>query len=137
MNISKIKWINDSNTELEYVDEYGVVNFVSLPTEAQPQKSICENIIAGVYGDIEAYVHPTPLSKEELDALMASKNRDLRDSKLISQVDPLVSNPLRWADLSQENKDAVAIYRRALLDITTHVNWPNLKPEDWPTLTLV
>lgn len=77
------------------------------------------------------------LTQEQLDAQAASSNRSLRDSKLSNEVDPLVTNPLRWADLSQENKDAVAIYRRALLDITTHVNWPNLKPEDWPTLTLV
>ena len=23
-------------------------------------------------------------------------------------------------------------YRQALRDITTHSNWPNLNPEDWP-----
>jgi len=31
--------------------------------------------------------------------------------------------------------DKVKTYRQALRDLPTHKNWPDLKEEDWPTLS--
>lgn len=69
----------------------------------------------------EAYVPPT---QEELDAAAAQNVRAQRDRLLATQVDPIVSNPLRWADLSAEQQQAWATYRRALLDITSQSGFP-------------
>ena len=35
--------------------------------------------------------------------------------------------------LSSDKKTEYQTYRRALRDITTHSNWPNLEDSDWPT----
>ena len=75
-----------------------------------------------------AYVPP---SQEELDAQAAFEVRLHRDNILISSVDPIVSNPLRWGDLSEEKKAEWATYRRALLDITLQEGFPH--NVTWPT----
>lgn len=60
--------------------------------------------------------------------------RQIRDNILATVVDPLVSNPLRWADLTADQQQAWADYRRALLDVPQqagfpqNVSWP-VKPE--------
>ncbi len=76
----------------------------------------------------EAYVHPT---QDELDATAAADVRAQRDNLLVTEVDPVVSNPLRWADLSAEQQQAWADYRRALLDITAQPGFPH--SVTWPT----
>jgi hypothetical protein len=78
-----------------------------------------------------AYIPPT---QEEVNAAAEKQVRLQRDRILAIVVDPLVSNPLRWADLSVEQQEAWADYRRALLDVPqqsgfpTNVTWP-IKPE--------
>lgn len=56
--------------------------------------------------------------------------REKRNALLATQVDPVVSNPLRWGDLSEEQQQAWATYRRALLDITTQAGFPH--EVTWP-----
>jgi hypothetical protein len=76
----------------------------------------------------EAYVPPT---QAELDLAQAQIIRATRNAKLSSEVDPIVSNPLRWADMTAEQQAAWAAYRQALLDISQqsgfphNVIWPN------------
>lgn len=60
--------------------------------------------------------------------------RSIRDSYLVEFVDPVVSNPLRWADMTEEEKQRYADYRRYLLDFTTQENWWESTPktlEQW------
>ena len=76
----------------------------------------------------EAYVPPT---QEELDAAAAEAVRAERDYKLVSEVDPVVANPLRWADLTADKQSQWAAYRRALLDITAQSGFPY--GVIWPT----
>lgn len=67
----------------------------------------------------------------EIDALSAAIVRGERDHRLVSQVDPVVSNPLRWADMTAEKQTEWAAYRRALLDITAQAGFPHSVV--WPT----
>jgi hypothetical protein len=61
----------------------------------------------------------------ELDNNAAQTNRDLRN-RLLADTD--------WTGLSDVTMSAeMTTYRQALRDITTHANWPNLEPNDWPT----
>jgi hypothetical protein len=74
------------------------------------------------------FAAPPPLP---IDPSVAAINvRTERNRLLTTRVDPMVMNSLRWADLSTEQQGEVAVYRRALLDITdqagfpTEVTWP-------------
>lgn len=81
-------------------------------------------------GDVAAYVPPT---QEELDAEAAQEIRNVRNS-LLSRMDAVVSNPLRWSDFTEEQQQAWTDYRQALLDVPQQdgfphdVTWPE-KPE--------
>jgi cytoskeletal protein CcmA (bactofilin family) len=76
----------------------------------------------------------TPPTQAELDQKEAELVRHRRDYLLSRVVDPIVSNPLRWADLTPEQQQAWSNYRRELLDITDQLGFPNdiiwpVKPE--------
>ena len=49
--------------------------------------------------------------------------REIRNSYLSQYIDPIVSNPLRWADMSDTEKQVYVDYRRYLLDYTEQENW--------------
>ena len=74
-----------------------------------------------------AYVAPT---QAELDAALSSAMRDQRNS-LLSTVDVVVSNPLRWGTLSGGKKSEYTAYRQLLLDVPQQEGFPNLFT--WPT----
>ena len=60
-----------------------------------------------------------------LDANTASGVRSQRDG-LLAETD--------WTGMSDVTMvSAMATYRQALRDITSHANWPNLDEADWPT----
>lgn len=88
-------------------------------------------VMALIGTDFAAYVPPT---QAELDAAAAAQVRAERDRRLVTEVDPIVSNNLRWADMTVEKQAEWAAYRTALLDITdqsgfpTDITWPT-KPE--------
>jgi len=75
-----------------------------------------------------AYVPPT---QEELDVQAAAQVRGERDQRLISEVDPIVTNPLRWAGLTAAEQAAWTQYRTDLLNITDQAGFPNTVT--WPT----
>ena len=68
---------------------------------------------------------PVSITPSEADV------RKTRDNILITLVDPIISNPLRWADMTAEQQAAWAAYRTALLDITDQTGFPNNVV--WPT----
>ena len=88
-------------------------------------------IMALIGTDFAAYVAPT---QAELDAAAAAEVRAERDSILATVVDPIVSNNLRWAEMTTEKQAEWSAYRTALLGITdqagfpTDITWPT-KPE--------
>jgi len=76
----------------------------------------------------------TPFSQADHDARFAALERDTRDVKLRNEVDPIVTNPLRWADLTTEKQNEWTQYRTDLLNVPQqagfphNINWPT-KPE--------
>jgi len=65
------------------------------------------------------------------EALLAIQMRAQRDA-LLSQLDTLVSNPLRWAEYTADQQAALAAYRQALLDVPQQVGFPS--EIDWPEM---
>ena len=86
-----------------------------------------DDLLALIGSDFEPYVAPT---QEELDAKKALDVRELRDHLLESEVDPVVSNPLRWADMSSEKQAEWAQYRTDLLNVPQQSSFPN--SVSWP-----
>lgn len=78
--------------------------------------------------DYSAYVAPTQV---ELDAELASNLRSERDYKLVEEVDPLVTNPLRWAELTDAKQSEWTQYRTDLLNMPDQAGFPNTLA--WPT----
>lgn len=74
---------------------------------------------------LELHLNPLPTDEGE------RANRD----GLLAQVDQYASNPLRWSDTSQNDKDAISAYRQLLLDVPQQAGFP-LEIE-WPELPLV
>jgi len=79
-------------------------------------------VMALIGDDFAAYVAPT---QAELDAEAAAGVRVERNYKLAQEVDPVVSNPLRWADLTAAKQAEWTAYRTALLDITDQAGFPH------------
>jgi len=83
-------------------------------------------ILALVGDDFGAYVAPT---QAELDAALAAQVRAERDNLLVV-VDAIVSNPLRWADLSSDKQNEWSTYRQDLLDVPQQSGFPSTVT--WP-----
>ena len=114
------------DVEINHPD-YGWIPYFLTPSDTDT--TIDNDAVMALIGDnFAAYVPPT---QEELDAAAAAQVRAERDSKLVNEVDPLVTNPLRWADLTEAKQAEWTAYRTALLDITDQAGFPH--NVTWPT----
>jgi hypothetical protein len=122
--------INAANTSIDLEinhPEYGWIPY--LLTDYDTDMTINNDELLELIGsDYAAYVPPT---QEELDAALAASIRGQRNNLLATEVDPLVTNPLRWAELTEAQQAAWTQYRRDLLDITAQAGFPN--EVVWPT----
>tara|TARA_X000001382_G_scaffold97090_1_gene71468 strand:+ start:1846 stop:2145 length:300 start_codon:yes stop_codon:yes gene_type:complete len=68
-----------------------------------------------------------------IDALNNNKamRRSHRDFLLTTEVDPIVTNPLRWDALSTDKQNEWKTYRQALLDVPAQSGFPT--SVTWPT----
>tara|TARA_R110002153_G_scaffold213436_1_gene365988 strand:- start:30 stop:320 length:291 start_codon:yes stop_codon:yes gene_type:complete len=57
--------------------------------------------------------------------------REERNNLLSSEVDPIVSNALRWNDMTDAKRTEWTNYRQALLDVPAQAGFPNTIT--WPT----
>jgi hypothetical protein len=81
-----------------------------------------DEVMALIGTDFAAYVAPT---QAELDAATAAQVRGERDNILTTVVDPLVSNPLRWSDLTSDKQSEWSQYRTDLLSVPQQAGFPN------------
>lgn len=108
-----------------------VVNVLEIDRDNIPDWCASWPNITGMAGigwsyDGAQFFPPEP----DLEKLAADARKE-RDTILANVVDPLVSNPLRWADLTAETQAAWAAYRRALLDVPQQEGFP--VDIVWPT----
>ena len=87
-----------------------------------------DDLLALIGSDFTPYTAPT---QEELDAEKAIDVRAWRDQLLRSEVDPIVSNALRWADMTSEKQTEWSQYRTDLLNVPQQSGFPNTI--SWPT----
>ena len=114
------------DVEINHPD-YGWIPYHLDP--ADTDMTIDNDAVMALIGDnFTAYVAPT---QAELDAEAATQVRAERNSKLVEEVDPIVTNPLRWADLTAAKQAEWTQYRTDLLDITDQAGFPH--NVTWPT----
>lgn len=95
-------------------------------------KLICNGVIRDMTEE-EVRANEEYFNSEAYRIDMETAVRKGRDRRLI-EMDAVVSNPLRWASLTEEQQQAWVVYRQALLDVPqqegfpTDVTWPT-KPE--------
>lgn len=98
-----------------------------IPFTCDPEDTGAQFDVAELHGRMAAdpdavpYIPPT---QEELDAIAAKQVRSQRDFILATQVDPMVSNPLRWAAMTAERQAAWEYYRLSLLDVPQQSGFP-------------
>jgi hypothetical protein len=117
-------WANRSQTLINLTVRFEGID-EDLPFTADPNdveaygRDIYARAAAGEFGAVASF-EATPTTTEQVSNAV----RQERNRKLETEVDPIVSNPLRWEDLTPEQQQAVANYRRALLDMTDDAAFP-------------
>jgi len=123
--------MNASNTSIDVEinhPQHGWIPY--LLTDYDTDTTIDNDAVMALIGsDFSAYVAPTAA---EIATAAAAQVRAERDRLLVTVVDPLVSNPLRWSDLTTETQVAWATYRSALLDVPQQEGFPDTIT--WPEL---
>ena len=116
--------LNAENTAFEVEinhPEYDWIPYTLLPSDTD--MTVDNSVLLGLIGsDYAAYVAPT---QAELDAELAASLRAERDDKLVNEVDPIVTNPLRWAELTDAKQAEWTQYRTDLLNLPEQSGFPN------------
>lgn len=126
MKIKNIKYnsIGTIDCELEH-EKYGWIPFTAAPDDVEEfGRNIYREAKEGNYGDIAPYIPYIPTAEEK-----ALEVRAERDSILV-ELDMIVTNPLRWASLSEEQQQMLAVYRQELLDVPQQAGFPD--SVEWP-----
>lgn len=110
-------WETTTTPSIEILSEYpeGTVEIDVQPSEGY------------TYNGLE-WIAPT---EEWIFELTSERVRLQRRHILTTQVDPVVSNPLRWASFSETKQTEWTVYRQALLDIPNQNSFPS--DVTWPT----
>jgi len=107
--------------------EHGWIPYTLNPDDTD--MTVDNSVLLGLIGsDYAAYVAPT---QAELDAELAANLRGQRDQKLAQEVDPIVTNPLRWNELTDAKQAEWTQYRTDLLNLPEQSGFPN--DITWPT----
>ena len=107
--------------------EFGWISYGLMPDDTDD--TVDNSVLLTLIGsDHEAYVAPT---QAELDAKLAASLRFERDQKLAEEVDPIVTNPLRWNELTDAKQAEWTQYRTDLLNLPDQAGFPNTVT--WPT----
>jgi hypothetical protein len=111
------QWANAEKTQIDLVvtfEQIGEVPFTAdVSDSVEYGRSLFSRASAGEFGPVAAY----PVERE------AAKIRTVRDDKLES-LDAVVSNPIRWASFTEEQKQSWINYRQALLDVPQQPGFP-------------
>jgi len=120
-NVTNLKWANQDHTLIDCevtFETIGTVPFTATPNDTEEHgRDIYARAVFGEFGVIAEWTPPTT---EEL----AAQARAQRNA-LLSEVDSIVGNPLRWASFTTEQQTAWANYRQALLDVPQQPGFPN------------
>lgn len=121
------RWANLAKTSIDLEVDFDELDEEYVEFNAHPD-DICSwgselfnRAVAGEFGEIAEFEVPPPITKESnLEGLKNCIRRE-RDEILKEEVDPIVTNPLRWDSLDDEKQQEWRDYRQALLDLTDNI----------------
>ena len=121
--------MNIANTVIDVEINHPVHGWIPyLLTDYDDDTTIDNDAVVALIGsDFVAHVPPT---QDELDTQLALEARVERDRMLVEDVDPIVTNPLRWEGLTADEKAAWTTYRADLLSVPQQAGFPNTI--NWP-----
>jgi hypothetical protein len=120
-NIRNVVSQNDDDTEFDLEIEHPVYGWIPYSLRSNDTDTTINN---DELLDL-ALLQFTRITQEEKDARQSALVRAQRDILLETQVDPIVTNPLRWAELTTEQQNAWTQYRTNLLNIPEQEGFPN------------
>ena len=128
--ITEIRNARSMNAENTHFDleinhpDYGWIPYALTPWDTDNTINNTE-LLALIGSDYVAF------SQSDEDARQANFARYQRNQRLESEVDPIVTNPLRWADLTTAKQNEWTQYRTDLLNVPQQAGFPNTI--NWPT----
>lgn len=130
INITEVRnavSMNDENTQFELEinhPEHGWIPYHLSPDD--DDNTINNDDLITLIG-----TNFTSMSQEDKDARLSNILRLDRNFLLREEVDPVITNPLRWAELTTEQQNAWSQYRTDLLNVPQQEGFPN--NVTWPT----
>lgn len=127
--VRKAQSLNSDNTRMDVEINHPTYGWIPYTLDPSDTDTTVDNdaVMSLIGTDFTSYVAPT---QADLDAGTALQIRSDRDYKLLTEVDPLVSNPLRWAELTSDKKTEWSQYRTDLLNLPQQSGFPNVIT--WP-----
>ena len=130
VQITEVRNARSMNAENTHFDveinhpDYGWIPYALTPWDTDNTINNTD-LLALIGSDYAAF------SQADEDARQAEFSRYQRDKRLENEVDPIVTNPLRWADLTAEKQNEWSQYRTDLLNVPQQAGFPNTI--NWPT----
>jgi len=122
--ITEIRNARSMNAENTHFDleinhpDYGWIPYALTPWDTDNTINNTE-LLALIGSDYVAF------SQSDEDARQADFSRYQRNQRLENEVDPIVTNPLRWADLTAAKQNEWTQYRTDLLNVPQQAGFPN------------
>ena len=113
------RWTNYGHSSIELEVDFDELDEEYVDFCAHPDDIVSwgpelyNRAIAGEFGPIAEFEIPADITGDSAVTLI----REIRDQILTNEVDPIVSNPLRWASLTEAKQQEWTDYRQALLDL--------------------
>ena len=130
-NITDLVWLNSEKTRVNcniVLQSGKILPYTASQSDSDPQgRKIFDLILKDYYDVIGDHAAPT---EEELLAISSNMARLERNS-LLSKLDIIISNPLRWNSFTSDQQTEIATYRQALLDVPQQATFP--ATIEWPT----
>jgi hypothetical protein len=138
------RWTNYGHSSIELEVDFDELDEEYVDFCAHPDDIVSwgpelyNRAIAGEFGPIAEFEIPADITGDDAIRLI----RQIRDQILTNEVDPFVSNPLRWASLTEAKQQEWADYRQALLDLpatqsSAYMTFNTTTEEmEWVNLTL-
>ena len=99
--------------------EFGWIPFTVVEGDCEELgKELYAEIMSGKHGKIAEYVAPEITAEEKTTEVMHKRRA------LLTEVDVVASNPLRWEDLSEQEQEELRQYRRAVFSIKEQDGFP-------------
>jgi hypothetical protein len=128
MEYKNAKYITDTDIDCEIQHpDFGWIPYSIANNEAEPSAIAINTMLKTsmqINNNVETYSPPTAEA-------LSINIRVERDILLGSIVDPIVSNALRWEEMSNDKQEEWKTYRQALLNIPESSGFPG--NVTWPT----